>query len=87
MRKLVYAFYDTAFSFGRLIKSHPDVRGDLTDCLIGNLDRDFDALFAAVEELASVPAPLPHGRPLSRARKEIHDQNGTTDEHRSTQMK
>ena len=62
MRKLVYAFYDQAFSFGKLIKQHPDVRGDLTDCLIGNLDKDFTELFAAVAELAAVPPPLPYGR-------------------------
>ncbi len=62
MRKLVYGFYDTAFSFGKLIKRHPDVRGDLTDCLIGNLDRDFSKLFDAVAEMAAVPPPLPYGR-------------------------
>ncbi|MHC4400448.1 MAG: NAD(P)/FAD-dependent oxidoreductase [Planctomycetota bacterium] len=65
MRKLVYAFYDQAFSFGRLIKRNPQVRGDLTDCLIGNLDKDFTALFAAVEEVAAVPAPLAYGQPLA----------------------
>lgn len=62
MRKLVYAFYDTAFSFGKLIKHHPSVRGNLTDCLIGNLDRDFTELFAAVAEMAAVPPPLSYGR-------------------------
>jgi len=48
MRNLVYAFYDPDFSFGRLIRKHPDRRGDLTDCLIGDLFRDFDGLFAAL---------------------------------------
>jgi flavin-dependent dehydrogenase len=65
MRKLVYAFYDTGFSFGRLIKGHPDIRGDLTDCLIGRLDKDFSQLFAAVGETAALPAPLPYGKPKS----------------------
>ena len=37
MRKLVYAFYDKNFSFGRVIKAHPHLRGQLTDCLIGDL--------------------------------------------------
>jgi len=64
MRKLVYVFYDSRFSFGRLVKSRPDVRGDLTDCLIGNLDRDFTDLFAALEKLATVPQPLSYGKPL-----------------------
>ena len=63
MRKLVYVFYHQGFSFGKLIRANPDIRGDLTDCLIGNLDKDFQRLFQAVEEQAAIPAPLPHGRP------------------------
>ena len=64
MRKLVYVFYHQSFSFGKLIRANPDIRGDLTDCLIGNLDKDFQQLFQAVEEQAAIPEPLPHGRPL-----------------------
>jgi flavin-dependent dehydrogenase len=63
MRKLVYVFYHQSFSFGKLIRANPEIRGDLTDCLIGNLDKDFQRLFDAVEEHAAIPAPLPHGRP------------------------
>ena len=64
MRKLVYVFYDKAFSFGRLVRANPEIRGDLTDCLIGNLNKDFERLFAAVEQRAAVPPALAHGRPL-----------------------
>jgi flavin-dependent dehydrogenase len=63
MRRLVFAFYDTAFSFGDLIRAHPDLRGELTDCLIGNLDRDYTALFEAVGAFATVPEALTYGRP------------------------
>ncbi len=63
MRRLVYVFYHRGFSFGKLIRANPDIRGDLTDCLIGNLDKDFQRLFQAVEEQTAIPAPLPHGRP------------------------
>jgi flavin-dependent dehydrogenase len=63
MRKLVYAFYDPTFSFGKMLKKHPEVRGELTDCLIGNLYRDFEPLFSAVSEFAQVPAPLSYGQP------------------------
>ena len=63
MRSLVYVFYHQSFSFGKLVRANPDIRGDLTDCLIGNLDHDFQRLFDAVEEHAAIPAPLPHGRP------------------------
>lgn len=62
MRKLVYAFYDSNFSFGSLIKAHPDQRGRLTDCLIGDVfDLDFTALHNAMREFAEVPADLPYG--------------------------
>jgi flavin-dependent dehydrogenase len=64
MRKLVYAFYDTAFSFGKLIRKYPHVRGDLTDCLIGNLEKDFTELFRAAGDFVELPEPLPYGRPL-----------------------
>jgi hypothetical protein len=69
MRKLVYVFYDKAFSFGRLVRANPEIRGDLTDCLIGNLNKDFDRLFAAVERQGAVPAPLSHGQPLVAVRQ------------------
>lgn len=63
MRRLVYAFYDTAFSFGDFLRAHPDFRGDLTDCLIGNVYKDLEPLFAAMGEFAQVPQPLAHGGP------------------------
>jgi flavin-dependent dehydrogenase len=66
MRKLVYAFYDQNFSFKDVIMKHPHLRGRLTDCLIGDLFTDFDELFGAVAEFAKVPAPLAHGKPLTR---------------------
>ncbi|MYC67588.1 MAG: FAD-dependent oxidoreductase [Acidobacteriia bacterium] len=67
MRKLVYAFYEETFSFGQLLKSRPDLRGDLTDCLIGNLAKDFRPLFEAVGKFASVPEPLPYGSSVAPA--------------------
>ncbi len=63
MRKLVYSFYDPNFSFGRVIKSRPHLRGHLTDCLIGDLfEKSYDELFGAIGEFADLPAPLAHGR-------------------------
>ncbi len=67
MRKLVHAFYDDDFNFGKFLKRHPDLRADLTDCLIGDLDKDFDPFFRAVSEFAEMPEPLPHGGPLMRS--------------------
>ncbi len=64
MRRLVYAFYDTNFSFGAFLRAHPHFRRDLTDCLIGNVEMNFDPLFAAARDFAAIPEPLPHGGPL-----------------------
>ncbi|HUJ20814.1 MAG TPA: NAD(P)/FAD-dependent oxidoreductase [Bryobacteraceae bacterium] len=66
MRRLVYAFYDHAFSFRKFLNHYPHMHGDMTDCLIGNLFRDFDPLFAAVAQFAKIPEPLSHGKPLAR---------------------
>ncbi len=63
MRRLVYAFYDHGFRFSDLFKAYPSLRSDLTDCLIGNFEKDFDPLFTAVAEFADMPAPLDHGAP------------------------
>ena len=65
MRRLVYAFYDQSFSFGAFLKANPDMRHDLTDLLIGNLDRDYDALFEAAAASVDVPAALDYGAPVA----------------------
>jgi len=64
MRKLVYTFYDLEFSFRKFIDRYPHFHGDMTDCLMGNLFRDFNPLFEAVASFASVPEPLEHGKAL-----------------------
>jgi flavin-dependent dehydrogenase len=67
MRKLVYAFYDPNFSFRELTDRYPDLAGDVTDCLSGDIDKDFTTLFRAVKEFAEVPDVLPYGNPLESA--------------------
>jgi flavin-dependent dehydrogenase len=67
MRKIVYAFYADNFSFSKLIKSHPDVRGKLTDCLIGDMSQKFQDLFDAIRDIAELPAALDHGQTGARA--------------------
>lgn len=69
MRSLVYAFYDNDFSFGKLIKKHGDLRGILTDCLIGDLvDKDYDPLMKAIGGITELPEPLSHGRAALEAK-------------------
>ncbi len=67
MRQLVYAFYDHEFSFSQVLRKHPHLRADVTDCLIGDLFRDYTELFTAVKEFAkNVPDAVPHGLPLAK---------------------
>jgi flavin-dependent dehydrogenase len=71
MRKLVYAFYDQGFSFRKLTDKYPDLAGDITDCLSGDVNKDFSRLYAAVAETAEVPPPLPYGAALVEQETEI----------------
>lgn len=71
MRKLVYAFYDQNFSFRVLADRHPDVVGLVTDCLSGDVNKDFSKLYSAVAELSEVPEPLPYGAPMLEETAEL----------------
>ena len=62
-RRLIYAFYDNRFSFRTLIDRFPEVGADVTDCLSGDIDRNFDRLFDAISELVEIPEPLRWGTP------------------------
>jgi flavin-dependent dehydrogenase len=63
MRKLVYAFYDPEFSFKKVIDKYPDLKDAITDCLSGDVNKDFSRLWAAIGEFANVPEDLPVGMP------------------------
>ncbi len=63
MRKLVYAFYDPNVSFKTVTDQSPELAGDLTDCLSGDVNKDFSRLFAAFAQITEVPGPLPYGLP------------------------
>ena len=68
MRKLVYAFYDHEFNFRKFVDQYPNLKGDLTDCLIGNLLRDFKPLFKGIAEFTELPRALSYGKPLKKIR-------------------
>jgi flavin-dependent dehydrogenase len=51
MRRLVCEYYD-GFSFGAMVRKYPDMRGPLTDLLIGDLFEDrVDKVWAPLESL------------------------------------
>ena len=64
-RKLCYAFYNENFSFAELVKKHPDIAGDVTDCLSGDVNKDFTKLFECIEDFCDVPEVLELGTPLA----------------------
>ena len=65
MRKLVYAFYDPNFSFREVIKRYPEAGGEITDCLSGDVNKDFTPLWNKIREFVPLPEDLPYGEPLS----------------------
>jgi flavin-dependent dehydrogenase len=51
MRRLVCEFYD-GFSFGRFVRKHPDLKGFVTDVLIGDVFKtDIDVLWPLMDEM------------------------------------
>jgi flavin-dependent dehydrogenase len=64
MRKLVYAFYDPNFSFREVIKKYPEAAGEITDCLSGDVNKDFTPLWTKISEFVPLPEDLPYGAPL-----------------------
>ncbi len=70
MRKLVYAFYEPAFSFREVIERHPEAAGLITDCLSGDVNKDFTQLWDWIRELVPLPDDLPYGEPLGEAKAE-----------------
>ncbi len=63
MRKLVYAFYDPAVSFKAVAELDPAIADDLTDCLSGDVNKDFSRLFGAFAGITELPDKLPYGVP------------------------
>ncbi len=56
MRRLVVEFYE-GFSFGRFVKKHPDMKGLVTDVLIGDLFKDdVDVLWPLMDEMRAEKA-------------------------------
>jgi flavin-dependent dehydrogenase len=65
MRKLVYAFYNPNFSFKDVIMKYPEAGGDITDCLSGDVNKDFSKLWEQIREFVPLPEDLPYGVPMA----------------------
>lgn len=64
MRKLIYAFYNPNFSFREFTDQHPELAGDITDCLSGDVNKDLTPLWRAIATFAPVPDELGVGQPF-----------------------
>jgi flavin-dependent dehydrogenase len=64
MRKLVYAFYDPNFSFKQVIDKYPEAADEITDCLSGDVNKDFEPLWKKIREFVPLPEDLNVGEPL-----------------------
>jgi flavin-dependent dehydrogenase len=67
MRKLVYAFYHPDFSFRALTDKYPDAVGEVTDCLSGDVNKDYSQLWKRVSEFVPLPEEMACGAPLLRS--------------------
>ena len=68
---LVYAFYDPNFSFREVIKKHPEAGGLITDCLSGDVNKDFTQLWDWIREFVPLPDDLPYGEPLAETTEAV----------------
>lgn len=61
MRRLVCEFYD-GFNFGTFVRKYPELRGKMTDLLIGRLfSNDVDVVWSPMESLYSTGKEVPIG--------------------------
>ena len=64
MRKLIYAFYNPKFSFKDVVMKYPDAGNLITDCLSGDVNKDYSQLWKWIAEFVPLPDELPYGTPL-----------------------
>ncbi|MEM6797174.1 MAG: NAD(P)/FAD-dependent oxidoreductase [Acidobacteriota bacterium] len=56
-RKLVYAFYQNDFSFGKFLHKHPEHRLSIVRILVGDVfDRDFSTLYRDLTDMVDLPS-------------------------------
>ena len=65
MRILVCAFYSEGFTFKALIDRFPNLAGDVTDCLSGDVNKDYTSLHEAIATMVPIPKKMELGMPLN----------------------
>lgn len=60
VRRLVYAFYDQQFSFGRFLRDHPEEKNNVTRILVGDVfNGEVERLFNVMKDYASIGLEAP----------------------------
>jgi flavin-dependent dehydrogenase len=67
VRRLVYAYYDTEFSFTRVMSRDPYARADISDILNGNFFRSYEEFYRLVGDLVKLPPQLTTGAAFTPA--------------------
>ncbi len=59
IRRLIHAFYDPTFSFGKFVERFPEQRPALIDCLVGDVvGKDMSPFLDALAQMTPPPNPL-----------------------------
>ncbi|NOY43754.1 MAG: NAD(P)/FAD-dependent oxidoreductase [Planctomycetes bacterium] len=59
IHRLIRAFYDPDFSFGKFAKKHPEQQAAIIDCLVGDVvGKDMSSLLETLAEMSPPPPPL-----------------------------
>ena len=67
LAKLVVALGITVagvLAFRAVMKRYPDAGDEITDCLSGDVNKDFSRLWSRIREFVPLPEDLPYGEPL-----------------------
>ena len=67
VRRLIHAFYDPAFSFIDFVRSFPEHRIALIDCLVGDVIKDMSAFTESLAQMTPPPPPLGSNLPQPSA--------------------
>ena len=51
--------------------SFPEAAGEITDCLSGDVNKDYSSLWKSIREFIELPDDLPYGEPLLAAQQRV----------------
>jgi hypothetical protein len=64
--------------FREVIQRYPEAGGQITDCLSGDVNKDFTQLWSWIREFVPLPDDLPYGEPLTTSPAEANADNAAS---------